>query len=124
MIAQLEPVTLTTNAAGAAQGFTRNRVAGRVVAVKVVAAADVTASFELDIAGEASGSPILVDDSGTENATTWYYPLVAATKAADGDASILSEVPPFVLEERIQIDIAAAGDTKVVVVTVYVDQGR
>ena len=124
MIEQLQAVTLTTNSAGAAQGFIKNQVAGRVVAVKVVAASDVTASFEIDVTGETSESPILVDDSGTENATTWYYPLVVATKAADGAASTLSEVPPFVVEENIQVDIAAGGDTKVVTVTVYVDQGR
>lgn len=124
MITQLKALTLTTASDGTAQGFITNQIPGRIAGVKVVAASDVTASFEIDITGEKSGSPILVDDSGTENATTWYYPLVVATKAADGDASVLSEVPPFVIEERIQVDIAAGGDTKVVTVTVYVDQHR
>ncbi len=124
MIAQLQALTLTTNSAGAAQGFIKNQIPGRVIMVKIVAASDVTASFEIDVTGEDSGSAILTDDSGTENATTLYYPLVVATKALDGDASVLSEVPPLVIEERIQVDVAAGGDTKVLTVTVYVDQGR
>lgn len=131
MIAQLQPLSILTDASGDFTGYIPNRLAGRVVAVKIVVpAAAVTNGLandsDLTITGGLTGLNILLDATVAVETTTWWFPVIPATKAADGSASVLTEVAPFVVIEDIKVVVAdeSNGEAKVAVVTVYVDQGR
>jgi hypothetical protein len=123
-------LAILTDAAGDFTGYIPNLVPGRVVAVKIVVpAAAVTNGLandsDLTITGRTTGLGILLDATVAVNATTWWFPLIPAAKAADGTASTLSEVQPFVIQEDIQVVVAdeSNGAAKVATVYVYIDQG-
>jgi hypothetical protein len=124
MIAQLEPLTLVSDASGDASGTITNQIPGRVVAVKCVSNATGSDNFDLAIDGATSGLEILDDDTVTENTTVWWFPVIPAAVASSGAASALTELPPFAIEEDLNVVLANCGSGKTVTVTVYVDQGR
>lgn len=93
---------------------------GNIRAVKVVADASVTASFDLTLTGNVTGIPILIDLTATANATTWYYPRQLATNGATGDSATDAFVPIPVVEEPIKCVTANAGATgEITVLVIY-----
>lgn len=105
-------VTLTTDAEGAAVGYTP-AVVGQVCAVHYVKT-DFADGVDVDVTGEDTGQVIWSQDD--VNASAVVAPRqashttagVAALYAAGG-AAVLA---PIVVAERIKIAVAAGGDTK------------
>ena len=126
MIEQVGPLTLLADAAGGHTAYIDNRAAGRVVAIKFVAG-NIVATSSLTITGETSTCHVLVDTS-TGTGTTWYYPMQIATVAGTpagvgtGTDSAITEVPVFVLGERIKVVLAGATAAQTGTITFFIDQ--
>ncbi len=106
--AERHTVTVTTGTA-TGTGYTPN-ITGRIVSIQYVKPGSNSYSdgVDIDITGDATGLIVWNDDD--VNASVTVYPLAAAVKSADGDASALSEVPVVLVNERVKIAVASAGN--------------
>lgn len=122
-------LSLTSAADGSGTGYLGDAVNGianvagingRIVAIQYVPdGSNAYSSFTVTVTGENNGQAILTNASVA--AAFFKYPLVAATKAADGSASTLSEVQPVVIGERVKVVLSGAGNAKVGVFNVFVE---
>jgi|GEM_PF-3107554 len=106
---------------GNGTNYIGSRIRGRIHAVKVVADANVTNSFDIALTGETTEVPMLVDASVANDATTWFYPRAIPNKRADGTSFTDAAVDIYVLNERIKCVTALAGTTGIITVTVFYD---
>jgi hypothetical protein len=121
MYAERHAVSLTTNASGAATGYT-DRVTGRVLAV-VYTKADFANGVDFTITAEATAEPILTLTD--QNASGVFYPRLgvhgstgAALLYAAGGTAVCE--PVAVANDRVKVVVAQGGDTKTGTVTVIV----
>lgn len=115
----LQTVSLTFTGNGT--DYIGSRLRGKILAVKAVADANVTNSWDLTLSGETTGIPILVDASVSNNATTWWHVRQLAANGADGSAATDAFECIPVVNERITCVAANAGTTGVITVTVIYD---
>ena len=117
----MRPLVASTTFTGNGTNTIGTRMRGKIIAVKVVADASVTASFDLTLTGTVYGIPILIDLTTTADATTWYYPKQLVTDGADGSAATdaYAEIPLY--NESITCVTANAGTTGKITVTVFFD---
>jgi hypothetical protein len=112
MHASRQTITVTTAADGSATVYSTN-VTGRLVSLRYVK--DETTPWDngggITVTGETTGLAILI--AANVNATTTWYPMVPASKAADGTASTLTEQSPVLVNERVKIVVASGGNAKV-----------
>lgn len=112
--------TLTVDGSGDGTAYAGSRITGRVHAIKYVPGT-IDTNGDLTISGETTGVPILTKaNAGTS--PVWYYPMAAANKVDDAAASSLTEVPVYVLKERIKIVVAQGGASTTGTITFYVDE--
>lgn len=106
-------VTLTTSSGGAVTGYlpsgSAQRLTGAVRAI-IYTKVDFVNGVDFTITSEATGQSLWTDTN--IDASETVYPVVAANIAGTGAASVLTEVPIVLAENRIKIVIAAGGDTK------------
>lgn len=115
----MRKATLTSDGNGDATASTSS-VSGRLVKIEVLNSTTAQPSNNWDLTlytGTASGNnyEVLFLDATVSQAITSkvkYYPVAVASKAADGDDSTLTEVPPLVLSQPINLIGANMGDTK------------
>ena len=96
-----------------------SRLLGRIHAVKVVADSNVTNAFDITLSGTTTEVPILVDESITNNTTTWFYPRAFPNQNTDGAAEADATEAIYVVNESITCVTANAGATGVITVTVF-----
>ncbi len=107
--AQLHTVEITTATNGSQTGFTP-RVTGRVAAIVLATGETFATGMDLTITTEDSKQDIWNEDS--VDVAEMMYP-IAKCSTASGVASTLTEAPIYAANERVKIDIANGGDTKV-----------
>ena len=100
---------------GNEKGFT-----GKVLSLKITAGA-VTSSWELAVTGEDTAVPILTDTDLTQSTTQWRHPRQIPHKDTDGSAYANFAVPAWVMNERIKCVVSAAGTSKDVEITAYIE---
>lgn len=124
MYAERHAVSLTTDASGAATGYTPV-VSGRVLGVRVVVpgSGGIEATADITITAEATGQAILTLTN--QNGSGSYYPRVpthdtagAAALYAAGGTAVLDAIA--VGQDRIKIVVAQGGDTKACTVHVLI----
>lgn len=121
MLEQLEPLTITTDASGDFTGYVKNlRSPGRIVAIKYDFG-NLDNTLDLTITGEKTESPILAY-TDVPAADAWWYPMAKSNLASTGAASAITEVPVFVLRERIKVVVAQGGNVQTGTITIFVDQ--
>lgn len=113
--------SIVCDATGAAIVQIGSSIRGYVRAVKYVKG---TLHDDTDIAlvGNATGIAVLTKANLGAAVSTWFFPLVVASKAADGSASVLTEVPPFVYLESIKCTVSGGGASGAGTIYVYVDE--
>ncbi|HUS40085.1 MAG TPA: hypothetical protein VMX74_11570 [Pirellulales bacterium] len=99
-----------------------SRLRGRIHAVKVVADSSVTNSFDITLSGATTEVPILLDESVSNNTTTWFYPRAFPNQNTDGAAETDATESIYVLNEAITCVTANAGTTGTIVVTVFYEE--
>lgn len=99
-------ISLTANATGVATGYSDN-VTGEVASIQYVKN-NFSNGTGLVVTGDATGLAILTATNA--NASTVWYPRVAASKTADGTASSLTEVPAVLENERVKVVTSGAGN--------------
>lgn len=107
MYAERKSITLTTDAAGAAEGFIAVPF-GRVLNL-IYTKDDYAAGVDFTITSEETGQTIWTESD--VNASKTVAPVQAAALPT-GAASTLTEVPIVLANDRIKIVIASGGDTK------------
>lgn len=102
---------ITTTSGGAATVYS-GKMTGRLRGIKYMpGSSGLDTNADLTITSETTEQAILTKaDAGTS--TVWFYPVAPANKTADGAASTLTEVPLFLIEERIKVVVAQGGNTK------------
>lgn len=113
--------SLSSTVTGNSTSYLGSRCTGRILAVKAVADASVSANWDLALTGETTGIAILTDITVTENTTTWWHPRALVAKVTDGSAGTDAFVEIPIYRERIKCVIANAGTTGVITVTVLYD---
>ena len=120
MIEQVGPLTLLADASGDQVAYFKNRAAGRIVGIKYVPGT-IDTGADLVITGETSGIAILTKATlGTS--TVWFFPLAKSSLVTTGADSAITEVPVFVLEERIKVVLDDGGNAGTGTITFYIDQ--
>lgn len=112
MYAERHAVSLTTDASGAATGYTP-AVTGRVLAV-IYAKTDFADGIDFVVSLEATAEVIL---TGTNvNASAAFYPRVPVDDEAGADATLdgtrKMREPVTAVNDRVKIVVASGGDTK------------
>lgn len=115
----IHSVSKTTT--GNSTGNIGSNLRGKLIAVKVVADANVTNNWDLVLAGATSGVPIVTNAAVANNATTWMYPRALANKVADAAAAtdFFVEIP--LLDEPVAFTITNAGTTGIITLTLVYD---
>jgi len=113
--------TVAETFTGNGTNYIGTRLRGTIMAVKVVADASVTNSFDITLTGETTEIPILVDATVTSNTTTWWHVRQLAADGADGGAGSDAFVCIPVVNERIKCVTANAGTTGEITVMVIYD---
>jgi len=108
--------TLTTDASGNCTVYVGSRIRGRVHALRWQKGGILSAPMV--ISGETTGVMVLAK---TLAADGWMYPVAPATKTTDGTASTLTEVPVYLVDERLQVTISGGTASQSGVLTVFVD---
>jgi hypothetical protein len=113
---------IVCDGSGAAIVQVGSSIRGYVRAVKYVKG---TLHNDTDIAlvGNTTGIAILTK-ANCGAADLWFFPQIAASKAADGSASTLTEVCPFVYMESIKCTVADGGAAGAGTIYVYVDEEK
>lgn len=113
--------SIVCDGAGAAVVYAGSSIRGYVRAVKYVKG---TLHNDTDIVlvGNTTGIAILTKANLGAGATAWFFPLAAGSKVADGAASTLTEVCPFVYMESIKCTVADGGAAGAGSIVVYVDE--
>ncbi len=115
-------VTLSTDASGDVTAYTPPNITGPgIIRAIKYEYGNLANTLDLTITGEKSALPIL-SYTNVPAADAWFYPVAAANKAADGSASSLTEVPVFILNERIKIVGAQGGASKAGTITFYIER--
>lgn len=108
MYAERHTVELTTDAAGAATGYTPV-LTGAVLAIAYVKT-DFADGVDFTITSEATGESLWTDTN--VNASETVHPVAPANLGSSGAASTLTEVPIVLANDRVKIVVASGGDTK------------
>lgn len=115
MYASRETVSLTTDADGAATGYSPV-VTGRILALVYVKPASVSFSDGVDFTVTLEGTAEPIYTGTNVNASTVVYPRVgvhdATGAAATTDGTRLLREPVFAALDRVKIVVASGGDTK------------
>lgn len=115
MYAERHTISLTTNASGAATGYSPV-VTGRVVALHYVKAGSGPFSdgVDFDVTVEATGEVLL--DKDDVNASASFYPRKQVQTTAGADATLDGTramlEPVVVAGDRIKVVVGSGGDTK------------
>jgi hypothetical protein len=115
----IHSVSKTTT--GNSTGNIGSNIRGKILAVKLVADANVTDNWDIALTGANTGIPILTDAAVGTNATEWFHPRALASKVADGSAATDAFVEIPVVDEPIAFAITNAGTTGIITVTVIYD---
>lgn len=103
---------------GNSTGTIGSNIRGKILAVKAAADASVTNNWDLVLAGEDNGVPILTEAAITNNGSEWFYPRALASKVADGSAATDAFVPIPLVNEGVSVTITNAGTTGIITLTV------
>jgi hypothetical protein len=111
--------TITTDASGDATVYLGSRLRGKVLAIKYEPGS-LYFRADLTITGETTEVPILiVSDGGTSD--VWFFPRRLASDHADESTSADDYRDIYVLNERIKVVVANAGDEDTGTITIYID---
>lgn len=109
MYVERHTVAITTAADGSATAYTPV-VTGRVAAIHYVKT-DFTDGVDFTITAEATAESLWTDTN--INASEIVNPVRAGNLAGTGAASVFTEVPIFIANDRVKIVIASGGNAKV-----------
>ena len=108
MYAQRQTVSATTDGSGNATVYSGN-VTGRIHAI-VYTKTDFATGVDFAVTLEGTGEVLW---TGTNvDASAVVYPVVAATVASTGAASVLLQVPIYAANDRVKFVVSSGGATK------------
>jgi len=119
----MKTLSVAVAADGTFTGYVDNWIPGRLVAIKF-AFGDLANTLDLTITGDKTGMPLFTY-TNVPAANAWWFPVKKAT-VVDADppvASTVTDVPVFVMQERIKVVAAGGGASKTGTLTFFIDEG-